>query len=86
MASDSKAADLDSGAITDGLPDVRDGLTRLERIILVVLREIEEERGNRAASTAMVYGRVVERIVVDPGTFQAALDRLVGKRYPGPPR
>lgn len=64
------------------LPDVRDGLTRLERVILFVLREIERERPGRAAATAMVYGRVVERIPVDVPTFQRTLQRLVGTGFP----
>jgi hypothetical protein len=64
------------------LPDVRDGLTRLERVILFVLHEIERERPGRAASTAMIYGRVVEHVCVDPATFQATLDKLVGQRVP----
>jgi hypothetical protein len=66
----------------DGLPDVRDGLTRLERCILVTLRELARERGSDDASvpTAQLYGRVVERIDVSLDEFQATLQRLIGKR------
>ena len=46
----------------DDLPDVRDGLTRRERIVLWVLRETERERGGRSVPTAQLYGRVVEYI------------------------
>ena len=46
----------------DDLPDVRDGLTRVERVILYVLWETQRERGDRNVPTAMLYGRVVERI------------------------
>lgn len=59
-------------------PDVRDGLARLERIILWQLRETEQEFAPRPVPTATLYGRVVEHISVDVGTFQAALARLVG--------
>ncbi len=59
------------------LPDARDGLTRLERIILWQLREAERERPG-AVSTAMLYGRVVEHISVSVDEFQRTLQRLVG--------
>jgi hypothetical protein len=64
----------------DRLPDVRDGLTRLERIVLYVLSEAQRERGGAYVPTAMLYGRVVERIDVGQAEFQAVLDRLVGAR------
>lgn len=58
------------------LPDARDGLTRLERIILWQLREAERERGG-SVPTAMLYGRVVEHIAVSVEEFQTTLQRLV---------
>ena len=64
----------------DRLPDVRDGLTRLERIILHVLSETERERGGANVPTAMLYGRVVEHVDVSVAEFQAALQRLIGTR------
>jgi hypothetical protein len=64
----------------DRLPDVRDGLTRLERAILYVLAETERERGGRSVPTAMLYGRVVELVDVSVAEFQATLQRLVGRR------
>ena len=64
----------------DRLPDVRDGLTRLERAILFVLAETERERGGANVPTAMLYGRVVERIDVSQQEFMAVLQRLVGTR------
>lgn len=63
------------------LPDARDGLTRLERIILWQLREAERERGG-SVPTAMLYGRVVEHVSVSVEEFQATLQRLVGKAAP----
>ena len=34
--------------IDDELPDIRDGLTREERIVLYVLHETQKERGDRS--------------------------------------
>ena len=63
----------------DRLPDVRDGLTRLERIILWVLHESKKDFGDRNVPTATLYGRVVEHIDVSVGEFQRTLQRLTGK-------
>ena len=59
------------------LPDARDGLTRLERIILWQLREAQKER--ESVPTAMLYGRVLEHIDVSVEEFQAVLQRLVSR-------
>ena len=40
------------------LPDVRDGLTRQERVVLYVLHQAQQERGGRNVPTAMLWGRV----------------------------
>jgi hypothetical protein len=61
-------------------PDARDGLTRLERIILWQLREAQKELGRDSVPTALLYGRVVEHINVSVEEFQAVLARLVGTR------
>lgn len=61
----------------DELPDMRDGLTRLERVILVELAALQDERGGRDAPTLMLYGRVLEVIDVSKEDFQAALRRLI---------
>ena len=63
------------------LPDARDGLTRLERIILWQLHEAQKELGRDSVPTALLYGRVVEHINVTVEEFQAVLQRLVGSRY-----
>ncbi|HUS29808.1 MAG TPA: hypothetical protein VMZ53_14990 [Kofleriaceae bacterium] len=63
------------------LPDARDGLTRLERIILWQLHEAQKELGRDSVPTALLYGRVVEHINVSVDEFQAVLQRLVGSRY-----
>lgn len=63
----------------DGVPDVRDGLTRLERLVLFELHRAQKERGDRSVPTAMLYGRVVEHVSISVEELQAILARLVGK-------
>ncbi len=62
-------------------PDARDGLTRLERIILWQLREAEKERPDGYVPTAMLYGRVLEHIDVSTDEFTLTLQKLMGTRY-----
>jgi len=57
----------------DDLPDVRDGLTRRERIVLWALRAAEHERGGRSVPTAQLYGRVVEYVDMS----EAELNRIL---------
>jgi hypothetical protein len=64
----------------DSIPDVRDGLTRLERIILYVLYETQKELGGRNVPSTMLYGRVVELIDVAEDEFRRALESALGKR------
>ena len=66
-------------AAAGALPDARDGLTRLERVILVELSRLEAEREG-TVPTAMLYGRVVERVDVSVAEFQRVLGRLVTGR------
>jgi hypothetical protein len=61
------------------LPDVRDGLTELERIILLELRNLAAVCGPRGVSSAMLYGRVCARLPVGTRVFEATLRRLVGR-------
>ena len=65
---------------SDNFPDVRDGLTRLERVILYVLAETQRERQDASVPTAMLYGRVLEHLDVSLSEFQATLERLIGSR------
>jgi hypothetical protein len=58
--------------------DARDGLTRLERIILWQLHEAQKELGRDSVPTALLYGRVIEHINVSVDEFQIVLQRLVG--------
>ncbi|MDY6981086.1 MAG: hypothetical protein SV201_14515 [Pseudomonadota bacterium] len=59
------------------IPDVRDGLTRKERIVLYCIRQIQAELGGRNAPTAMLYGRVVEYIDMSEAELQTILQRLM---------
>lgn len=62
----------------DALPDVRDGLTRVERIVLYVLSETQRELRGRSVPTAMLYGRVVEHIDITEAELQRILQRMIG--------
>ena len=64
----------------DDLPDVRDGLTRRERIVLQCLYDLQQERGGRHVPTGMLYGSVVEHIDMSVEEMQSILVRLVGDR------
>jgi hypothetical protein len=58
----------------NNLPDVRDGLTRKQRIILFCLDQIQKERGGRNVPTLMLYGRVIEHIDMSMDELQAELN------------
>ena len=60
----------------DGIPDVRDGLTRQERVVLYVLHETQKERGGRNVPTVMLWGRVCEHFYISPDDLSAMLARL----------
>lgn len=62
----------------DELPDVRDGLSRKERVVLVVLHELQAERGGRNVPTAQLYGRVVEHVDMSVQELQQILQRMMG--------
>jgi hypothetical protein len=63
----------------DELPDVRDGLTRVERVILHELHKAKAEFGERHVPTALLYGRVLEHVDLDRREFQRVLARLAGR-------
>lgn len=60
----------------DNLPDVRDGLTRKERVVLYCIDKIQKERGGRNVPTVMLYGRVVEHVNISEQELQLILQRL----------
>jgi hypothetical protein len=65
----------------DDLPDVRDGLTRRERIVLWCLSTLQKERGDRQVPTGMLYGSVVEHVAMSEEEMQRILVRCVGHRF-----
>lgn len=67
----------------DDIPDVRDGLTRVERVILYELHRAQAEFPRGYVPSATLYGRVVEHVNIDPQEFQRVLARLGGMRLPG---
>jgi len=69
----------------DDLPDVRDGLTRVERVILHELYKAKEEFGDRYVPSPLLYGRVIETVDISMREFQKVLTRLTGGRSSGPP-
>ena len=64
----------------DVLPDVRDGLTREERVVLYVLHETQKERGGRNVPTAMLWGRVCEHFYISPEELSEMLARLGARK------
>jgi hypothetical protein len=64
----------------DALPDVRDGLTREERVVLQVLREIQAERDDRNVPTAILWGRVCEHFYISPEDLSELLARVGARK------
>ena len=62
------------------LPDVRDGLTYRERIVLHVLHETQKERGDRNVPTVMLWGRVCEHFYISPEELTALLARMGARK------
>lgn len=62
--------------VRDEVPDVRDGLTRIERIILHTLHRLQAEYGERGVPSAVLYGHVVEQVPLRPEELQEILARL----------
>src|SRR6266516_1548961 len=62
----------------DYLPDVADGLTHRERVVLWCLKELQEERSGRHVPTGMLYGSVVEHVNMSVDEMQSILVRLIG--------
>ncbi len=78
MPADRSRSDLVD--LRDLVPDVRDGLTRRERIVLHVLHETQQERGGRNVTTAMLWGRVCEHFYISPEALSAMLARLGARK------
>ena len=63
----------------DYLPDVKDGLTHRERIVLECLYTLQQERSGRNVPTGMLYGTVVEYVDMSVEEMQSILARVVGR-------
>jgi len=63
----------------DRIPDARDGLTRIERVVLWQLHEAQKDFPGRMVPTATLYGRVVEHVSISVDELQDVLKRLTGK-------
>jgi hypothetical protein len=74
-----KEADT-QGQRNDTIPDVRDGLTREERVVLYVLHETQKERGGRNVPTAMLWGRVCEHFYISPEDLSEMLAQLGARK------
>lgn len=66
----------------DGLPDVRDGLRRVERLVLLTLLEAQRELGRESVPLALLYGRVLERIDLSEAELREVLTRLGASTRP----
>jgi hypothetical protein len=64
--------------VLDDIPDARDGLTRIERLLLYVLHEAQKEFPGRRVPSAVVYGRLHEYddVNLTPKEFEALLAKL----------
>ena len=67
------------------LPDVRDGLTRAQRIVMYEIYKAQKETGREFIPTVMLYGRVVEHINISEAELQSILQSLgvMGDAPPG---
>ena len=64
------------------LPDVRDGLTHRERIVLWCLHELRMEHGDGQIPTGMLYGSVFEHVNMTVGDMKSTLVRFVVDELP----
>ena len=64
----------------DQVPHVYDGLTRKERVVLWMLHQTQQERGDRNVPTAMLWGRVCEHFYIHPDELSAMLARLGARK------
>lgn len=61
----------------DHIPDVRDGLTRTERLVLYELHLAQAEFPGRTVPTALLWGRLAERGVrLSPDQLSRLLARM----------
>lgn len=66
--------------ILPDLPDVRDGLTEKERVILFCLHELQKELNKEFVPSIMLYGRVVEKLDISEAEMQGILQAVSGNQ------
>jgi hypothetical protein len=67
--------------MSDGrIPDVRDGLTREQRVVLYVLHQLQQERGDENVPTPMLWGRVCEYFYISPERLSEMLAELGARK------
>jgi hypothetical protein len=71
-----------TGGVERELPDARDGLTRKQRVVLWVLAQVQEERGERNVPLPLLYGRVVEHVDMSTAELQEIVAQLGARRRP----
>jgi hypothetical protein len=64
----------------DRIPDVRDGLTREQRVVLYVLSQLQKERGDRNVPTTLLWGRVCEHLYISPERLSELLAQLGARK------
>jgi hypothetical protein len=65
----------------DKIPDVRDGLTREQRVVLYVLHQLQRERGDHNVPTPLLWGRVCEYFYISPEDLSRMLADLGARKY-----
>lgn len=62
------------------IPDVRDGLTRLERAVLLCLHDLQEQENNRSVPTILLWGELIDRgYDISQDELNTLMMRLTGK-------
>jgi len=64
----------------DRIPDVRDGLTREQRVVLYVLSQLQRERGDNNVPTTLLWGRVCEYFYITPERLSELLAQLGARK------
>jgi len=64
----------------DRIPDIRDGLTRQQRVVLHVLHQLQQERGDASVPTPLLWGRVCEYFYISPQDLSLMLAQLGARK------
>ena len=65
-----------AGALNDRIPSVDDGLTKVQRVVLMELARASSELGRPNVPTVMLYGRVVEQLDISEAELIETLRSL----------